>query len=228
VAGSVPLDPFQDPTADLELRRPGQGAREEALRLRKQQPLLSALALLFRIHTDERAWRVGAVGEERVGARLDRLPKPDWLVLHDLMTGPGNANLDHLVIGPPGVFAIDTKHHPRGRVRVGRQIVFVNGQATNYRASIVRQAKHVKRSILKHTQVQFGVTPVLAVLCKDLRTRPRLPDTVVVDGLFIRTWLLRQTAALAGSDLWRLRHDVAAWAKTLEGRPPPRQGLPVV
>jgi hypothetical protein len=59
----------------------------------------------------------GAVAEEHVGGLLDQLPGVHWRVIHDATLGRGN--VDHIVIGPPGVFTIETKSHP-GPVRVGR------------------------------------------------------------------------------------------------------------
>lgn len=59
----------------------------------------------------------GALAEEQVGGLLDRLPRDRWRVIHDASLGRGN--VDHIVIGPPGVFTIETKSHP-GPVRVGR------------------------------------------------------------------------------------------------------------
>jgi hypothetical protein len=59
----------------------------------------------------------GAVAEEHVGGLLDQLPRSRWRVIHDATLGRGN--VDHIVIGPPGVFTIETKSHP-GPVRVGR------------------------------------------------------------------------------------------------------------
>jgi len=59
----------------------------------------------------------GAMAEEHVGALLDELPGEKWRVAHDVSLGRGN--VDHIAIGPPGVFTIETKSHP-GPVRVGR------------------------------------------------------------------------------------------------------------
>ena len=59
----------------------------------------------------------GAMAEEEVGALLDALPAERWRVIHDATLGRGN--VDHIVIGPPGVFTIETKSHP-GPVRAGR------------------------------------------------------------------------------------------------------------
>lgn len=58
----------------------------------------------------------GAAGEEHVGGLLDGLPAP-WIVVHDLCLAHGD--VDHLVIGPPGVFSVETKSHP-GPIHVER------------------------------------------------------------------------------------------------------------
>ncbi|HEY1458203.1 MAG TPA: nuclease-related domain-containing protein [Solirubrobacteraceae bacterium] len=59
----------------------------------------------------------GATGEEHVGALLDGLSGSGWRVIHDASFGHGN--VDHIAIGPGGIFSIETKSHP-GPVRVGR------------------------------------------------------------------------------------------------------------
>jgi hypothetical protein len=55
----------------------------------------------------------GAAAEEHVGSLLEQLA--GWRVIHDASMGHGN--VDHLLIGPAGVFAVETKSHP-GPVRV--------------------------------------------------------------------------------------------------------------
>lgn len=59
----------------------------------------------------------GAVGEEHVGGLLNCLPRADWRVVHDVSFG--NGNVDHIAIGPPGVFSVETKSHP-GPITVQR------------------------------------------------------------------------------------------------------------
>ncbi len=60
---------------------------------------------------------IGAAGEEHVGGLLDELAGQRWRVIHDASLGRGN--VDHILIGPAGLFTIETKSHP-GPVRVGR------------------------------------------------------------------------------------------------------------
>lgn len=62
-------------------------------------------------------WLQGARGERQVGAILDHLSEDGWHVLHDVSLGRGN--VDHVLVGPGGVFTIETKSH-RGRRRVER------------------------------------------------------------------------------------------------------------
>jgi Nuclease-related domain len=48
---------------------------------------------------------------------LARLEWHGWAVLHDLAVPGSRANIDHLVIGPGGVFVIDSKQY-RGRLEL--------------------------------------------------------------------------------------------------------------
>src|SRR4051812_13195099 len=56
-------------------------------------------------------WDSGARGEETVGELLRPLEAAGWSVLHDVVVG-ARGNVDHIAIGPAGVFTIETKSHP--------------------------------------------------------------------------------------------------------------------
>jgi hypothetical protein len=71
--------------------------------------------LRFRPSPDAVAWRRGSAGERRTAQLLGPLEQHGWAVLHDLAVPGSWANIDHLVIGPGGVFVIDSKQH-RGRL----------------------------------------------------------------------------------------------------------------
>jgi hypothetical protein len=73
--------------------------------------------LRFKPSPDAVAWRRGASGERRTARMLSPLERHGWVVLHDLAVPGSQANLDHLVIGPGGVFAIDSKQY-RGRLQL--------------------------------------------------------------------------------------------------------------
>jgi len=87
-------------------------------------PVLGTLAavaagwgLRFRASPDAVAWRRGSAGERRTARRLAALERHGWAVLHDLALPGSQANLDHLVIGPGGVFVIDSKQY-RGHLQL--------------------------------------------------------------------------------------------------------------
>jgi len=57
-----------------------------------------------------RAWRQVARGERRTGMLLDRLAEHGWQVLHDRAAPGCRAGIGHLVIGPTGVFVVESKN----------------------------------------------------------------------------------------------------------------------
>jgi hypothetical protein len=87
----------------------------------------------------------GASAEEHVGSLLEALPRDEWRVVHDASLGHGN--VDHILIGPAGVYTVETKSHP-GPVRVGR----VHG-------ATIRQAQAQRDAIAQATGM--SVEPLL-------------------------------------------------------------------
>jgi Nuclease-related domain len=90
------------------------------------EPWLASLAagagagwrLRFRASQPTRAWADGARGERATARRLRRLERHGYMVLHDLQVPGSRANLDHLAVGPAGVFVIDSKRF-EGRLSLG-------------------------------------------------------------------------------------------------------------
>lgn len=80
----------------------GHSAQEQA-RLRREK--------LQRLERSAAAWEAGAVGEPATGRVLARLNPAVWIMWHDIRwLGRQRANIDHVVVGPPGVFVIDSKN----------------------------------------------------------------------------------------------------------------------
>ena len=77
----------------------------------------------------------GATGEEHVGDLLDSLEGDGWHVIHDASLGRGN--VDHILMGPAGVFTVETKSHP-GPIKVGRVHGATLSQAQAQRKAIER------------------------------------------------------------------------------------------
>jgi hypothetical protein len=65
--------------------------------------------LRFRPSEQARSWQRGAHGERRTARLLERLTRDGYVIFHDLAVPGSPANVDHLVIGPSGVFVVDSK-----------------------------------------------------------------------------------------------------------------------
>ena len=98
----------------------GESARASAKRLREKAERQARVAAMF-----ER----GAEGEEATATALAALPSEEWAVFHDLRW-PGRkfANVDHIVVGPPGVYVIDSKNWT-GSIDVADNVLRQNGRA---------------------------------------------------------------------------------------------------
>ena len=79
--------------------------------------ILAFLGVGQGVERDLGRWRRGAEGEERVGQILEGLSADGWHVIHDVSFGRGN--IDHIAIGPGGVFTVETKSHA-GRISIDR------------------------------------------------------------------------------------------------------------
>ncbi len=117
--------------APVDVGVPGASARREferrkarrEKRIREKNPKLGGLILALSDDPQStRSWQTGAVGEERVGQRLNELATDSLRVLHDRRIPGSRANIDHLVVTPNGVFVVDPKRYagrPRLRVEGG-------------------------------------------------------------------------------------------------------------
>ena len=99
--------------------------RRHAQREERARQKLGTLGVVLARVTDEpqstTAWKRGAEGEARAGARLANLLEGGRVrLLHDRrMPRSRSANVDHIAIGRGGITIIDTKNY-RGKVRAQR------------------------------------------------------------------------------------------------------------
>lgn len=102
------------------------------------------------------AWGKGAEGERATGRVLDDLPS-EFVVIHDLKMPGSRANIDHLVIGPPGVFTIETKNYKN-------EVVVQSGKVTSGGRSlgrVVAQAQGQAEAMSRVLGVAVG--PIVCV-----------------------------------------------------------------
>lgn len=142
----------------------GESAREVARRAREQAERLNKRAELF---------EQGAEGEAETARVLATLP-PGWTVLNDLRW-PGRrlANVDHVVIGPNGIFVIDSKNWT-GRITTAGGTLRQNGYnrekavagAADAALTVAEQAGAHARFV--HGVITFAGRDDVSAWCRDV------------------------------------------------------------
>lgn len=203
--GNVPADVLAEATwEDLATRRAGEMAREQALALKQAAPVRTMLTRVLGVHTDERAWRIGADGEEKVAAQLAKLARKDprWQYLHAIPVGENGSDIDHLVIGPGGVFSLNAKHHPGSRVWVGGNTLMINGQRKPYIRNSRHEARRASKLLTAACGFPVAVTGVIVpVGADDVSVRAQPDEVRVVYRRALAQWLRDQRDALTGEQV---------------------------
>ena len=203
VKAAAPLAPVvvDVPTAPavtddgLRLRAPASAVIAETLRVQAATPPRSASARLFGrtpLSPESQPWFLGAMGELEVGRVLDRLGE-GWLVIHAVPVGTAGSDIDHLVIGPSGVFTINTKYHEGMKVWVGSKRVLVNGQRTDHLRNAVYEGKRVAALLQRATGLPVQAKPIVAIVAaRSITVRERPTDVVVLSSTQLVRWLQRR------------------------------------
>ncbi len=202
---------------DLAGNRPGATALAAAEALRAATPVWSVLARTLGVRNDERAWRVGAAGAERVAAELTGLG-PRWRVLHAVPVGNGGHVVDHVLLGPGGVFTIATQHHPDAAVWADRDTLMVDGerrpQVRDSRAGSTRACRLL--SAVSRVTVPPVVGLVVVVCAPGGLSVSRQPGDArvrVLEVTELAGWLRQRPTLLTDAEVVHL-HDVARRADT--------------
>lgn len=185
------LPPRTEPWHDLAANRPGQAVTAAAVARRRAAPVTSTLGRLLGIRTQESAWRAGALGELATAQALRPLTRPRWRtllgrpprwhVLHAVPVGTRGADIDHVLIGPAGVYTINTKHHRGARVSVGRDAVFVGGTTTAYAHKAISEATRAERLLTAANDGHYvRVRPIIAVVGATVTGRTSTTTGVLV------------------------------------------------
>ena len=219
-AGSTELasiEPVRAGWMDISGTVAGAAARERALAERAAQGRVRhVLARIVGAHTDERAWRIGADGEQAVADQLAKLG-PTWRVLHAVRVGEKGSDIDHVVIGPGGVFTVNAKNHPDKSIWVGGDTFLVNGRQVPY----VRNSRHEARRAAGRLTEQAGfpveATGVIAVMGAHkgftVKKQPEDGAVVVVQRRHITRLLLKVSPRLTARQIGAI-YEVARRSTT--------------
>jgi hypothetical protein len=191
----------------------------EVYELNPPQSRLSRLFGQHPLRDDARAWYRGALGERAVARHL-ALMGTEWHSIHGIPVGTKGSDIDHLVVGPAGVFSINAKRHFGARVFAGGGSVRVNGQPTQY----VRNSQHEAQRVNKLLSVAVGynveVTPMLVIVDAREVTYGKKKSVVPVMSLFrMARWLRRKPATLSPQQIAELS-DAASRLSTWRSQLP--------
>jgi hypothetical protein len=113
------------------------------------------------------AWKIGAEGELRVAEVLAATSGIE--VLHDRLVPGSRANIDHIVVGPSGVFVIDAKKY-KGAIEIrdvgtffrADERLYVDGRDRSKLVDgVLGQLEVVRRAL----GAKFADVPIRGVLC---------------------------------------------------------------
>lgn len=173
--------PVEAEWVDLAGNRAGQAAREQAdshlAAMKERSRALTFVARVLDVKTDERAWRVGAQGEESVGARLEKLLEHGWHVLHAVPVGTRGSDIDHVLIGPGGVYTVNTKNHPGKKIWVSPTQIRVDGHRVDYLRNSRFEAERTRKFLRAALGWEPHVMPALVLLTGTL-----VPDVTIKSG----------------------------------------------
>ncbi len=145
--------------------------------------------------------RLAIEGERAVGQGLEQLRAQGYAVYHDI---PGDGfNVDHLLVGPAGVFTIETK--TRSKPLRGNPTVLVDGESllidgrSPTRDSFAQsraQAKWISDALKTGTGRDFPVFPVIVFPGWWVETKSRPSSLWIVNDKALPKFLARENQRL--------------------------------
>ncbi len=164
-------------------------------------------------------WRFGAEGEERTAKALRSLIRSGWVLVNDVPAKRGN--YDHILIGPAGVFVLETKRLA-GTVSVRRGVLSVQhdgDEGGRYEKSnvtaIVRAGAAELSEILRTHQIHLWVQP-LVVLWAKFDQRSIMSEQVAwVRGSELAKVLAARPQRLSATEVEQVSAAIVAWVRAL-------------
>ena len=182
----------------------GQRSIVELLDAQDALPTRTLMSRVFGITplTDTtRALYQAATGEAEVGEALATLGD-SWIAIHSLPVAAGGADIDHLVVGPSGVYIVTTRNHSRQNVWASQRTLMVGGIRYPDIRNMEYEMGRVERLLSAATGRAVEVSGILAVVSpKSLTVRQKHRDVEVLASAEIAPWLQMRRRVLAPDDV---------------------------
>jgi len=176
----------------LRGRVPGQSVMSEIIARHRDFAGRSALARFFGVSplaASDRALYRAALGELLVGDALDNLG-PEWDVLHVVPVSGVDPEIDHLVIGPAGVFTIRTRNFPGEEIWVAGTALLVGAEQVSDIVDARIEADRAGELLSAAAGQPIAVTPVVVLVNpKKLVIREKPARVEVLSSRYLANWL---------------------------------------
>ncbi len=110
---------------------------------------------------DDVSYKAGVAGEQRTAGVLAGLEREGYKVLHSVPLSP-RKDIDHLVIGPSGIHAVNTKSSSY-EVTAKDDAVYADGYRQKWIDSITRDAGLAGEYLARAARMELEVQPLVAV-----------------------------------------------------------------
>ncbi|PTT67019.1 hypothetical protein DBR22_09795 [Arthrobacter sp. HMWF013] len=111
---------------------------------------------------DDASYRACVAGEQRTAGVLASLERQGFRILHSIPLSP-RKDIDHLIIGPTGVFAINTKATTYEVAAKSDGTVYTDGYRQNWTESITRDAGVAAGYLATAARMELDTQPLVAV-----------------------------------------------------------------
>jgi hypothetical protein len=158
----------------------------------------------------------GAAAEEKVAIALGSLPE-GYHGFHDIpFTG---FNIDHVVIGPGGIFLIETKSHG-GKVEAQGDTLLLNGRPPekDFLKQAWSQTYSLKDFLWKQTSEEWEVKPVLCFSRAYVQLRRPVKGITIAGLKYLNTFLAKQPAVLGSDQVSKLSQLLGTWTTRFDER----------
>jgi len=186
---------------------PAIDAIQRCLELQDEARPLGRLARVFGVSplSDEsREWFDAAVGELEVAHTLERLGA-GWVVFHATQGGTEDSRVDHVLIGPGGVFAIVSKAHVGQQVFATSSTLTADGEKQSHLRVAAQVAKTAEDLIEGAIGEHVEVTPIVVIAGAHTLTLGSTPPTAQVFGpMELGPYLQRQRGVLSDETVAKL------------------------
>src|SRR2546427_6967384 len=138
--------------------------------------------------------RKGLEGEQSVASELSHL-NDEFLLLNDVMLPGGRGNIDHILVGPTGVFVLETKNFSGKYVCYGDRWFFQGVREKYDVSSVSVQAKNnadTLASLLHTSGFTVAVNPVIVFTHPSVQLWLHQPTVPVLKGGAVGNFVLGQ------------------------------------